>query len=100
MIRLPEAGIDDSAYEGHVRVTTGATTTESVTESFGPGALRVPTDQPGGTLAMLLLEPASDDSFFQWGMMLEVLQRTEYFEAYVMEPMASRMLEEGRGTGA
>jgi len=41
---------------------------------------------------MLLLEPASPDSFFRWGFFLETLQQTEYAEAYVMEPMAERML--------
>lgn len=92
-IRLPEAAVGGNPYEGHVRVTPGAMTTETATVTFAPGSLRVPTLQAGGTLAALLLEPASEDSFFQWGMMLEVLQRTEYFETYVMEPMARAMLE-------
>ncbi len=52
----------------------------------------MPTDQPLGDLAMLLLEPASPDSYFQWGFLLEILNRTEYFEAYAIEPMARRML--------
>ena len=52
------------------------------------------TRQPLGDLAMLLLEPQSVDSFFQWGYFLEILQQTEYFEGYVMEPMAQAMLEE------
>jgi hypothetical protein len=29
---------------------------------------------------------------FQWGYFGEILQRTEYIEAYVMEPMAQAML--------
>ena len=56
------------------------------------------TDQPLGDLAVLLLEPASPDSFFQWGFFLEALQPTEYVEGYVMEPMAER--DAGRGRGA
>ena len=48
--------------------------------------------QPLGDLVMLLLEPASPDSYLQWGFMLEILQRTEYVESYVMEPLARRML--------
>ncbi|HEY0593644.1 MAG TPA: carboxypeptidase, partial [Thermoanaerobaculia bacterium] len=35
-----------------------------------------------------------EDSFFQWGFMLEPLSQAEYFEAYAMEPMARRMLEQ------
>jgi len=61
---------------------------------FPPGSVRVSTDQPLGDLAVLLLEPAAPDSFFQWGFFHEVLSRTEYVEDYVMEPMAERMLAE------
>ncbi|MCH8328009.1 MAG: carboxypeptidase, partial [Candidatus Marinimicrobia bacterium] len=32
------------------------------------------------------------DSFFSWGFFLEILQRAEYVEGYVMEPLAERML--------
>jgi hypothetical protein len=56
--------------------------------------VRVSTDQPKGDLAVLLLDPAAPDSFFQWGFFLEALQPAEYAEAYVMEPMAERMLAE------
>ena len=41
---------------------------------------------------MLLLEPASPDSFFQWGFFVDACSPTEYVEAYIMEPMAERML--------
>jgi hypothetical protein len=41
---------------------------------------------------MLLLEPASPDSFFQTGFFHWALQRTEYAEGYIIEPMAERML--------
>ena len=61
-------------------------------QTFPAGSVRVPTDQPLGDLAVLLLEPGSPDSFFRWGFMLELLDRTEYVEEYVMEPMAERML--------
>ena len=43
-------------------------------------------------LAVLLLEPRSGDSLFEWGFFLPILQRTEYVESYVMEPMAEAML--------
>ena len=61
-------------------------------ERFPAGSVRVSTDQPLGLLAMVLLEPASPDSFLRWGFFHEILQRTEYVEAYVMEPLAERML--------
>lgn len=93
-LRLPDAKIADEAFEGRVRVESGEAVVEPASVRFGPGALRVSTDQPGGTLAVLLLDPRSPDSFFQWGSMLEILQETEYFESYVIAPMAERMLAE------
>jgi hypothetical protein len=89
--RVAGAELATEPFEGHVRVTA-----EPVLEThrlrFPAGSVRVSLDQPLGLLAALLLEPASPDSFFQWGFFLEVLQRTEYAEAYVMAPTAERML--------
>lgn len=94
--RLPEAHIDAAAspFEGHARVLPGKIVSETREAIFPAGAWRVSTDQPLGDLTILLLEPASADSFFQWGYLLEFLQRTEYVEAYVMAPLAERMLAE------
>jgi hypothetical protein len=80
-------------FEGRTPVTTG-TKLERRRQRFAAGSVRVPTDQPLGELAALLLEPASPDSFLAWGFFLEILQRTEYMETYVLEPMARAMLAE------
>jgi murein tripeptide amidase MpaA len=93
MYRVDDATLEAQPFEGHGRVT-GTPQPERRQQRFAPGSVRIPTDQPLGDLAMVLLEPASPDSFFRWGFFLEVLQRTEYFEEYVIEPMAQRMLEE------
>jgi hypothetical protein len=93
MYRLENAAVEKEAFEGHARVSARPVA-ENHRWFFPPGSVRVPTDQPLGDLAVHLLEPAAPDSFFQWGFFLEVLQRTEYFESYVLEPMARRMLEE------
>jgi hypothetical protein len=89
--RLSEPKLAATAFEGHVLVTA-KTTPEKRRERYAKGSVRIPTQQPLGDLAALLLEPASGDSFFQWGFFHEVLQPTEYVEAYIMEPMAERML--------
>ncbi len=65
---------------------------EPHTETFPAGSVRVPAAQPLGDLAMALLEPECEDSFFAWGFFLEPLQRTEYIEGYVVAPMADEML--------
>jgi murein tripeptide amidase MpaA len=67
---------------------------EARTVRLPTGSVRIATDQPLGTLAMILLEPASPDSFLRWGFFHEILQRTEYVESYVMEPLAERLLSE------
>ena len=92
LARLSEVRLAEEPFEGHVPVTAVARL-ERRTVTFPAGSVRVPTDQPLGDLAVLLLEPDSPDSFFQWGFFLEVLQGTEYVEGYVMEPLARRMLE-------
>ena len=91
LYRLSQPKLASTPFEGRVLVTA-IDTPEKRRERYAPGSVRVPTHQPLGDLAALLLEPASGDSFFQWGFFAEVLQPTEYVEAYIMEPMAERML--------
>jgi hypothetical protein len=91
MWRVQDAHVGPEPFEGRMPVTASFTTTRR-RERFAAGSVRVPTDQPLGDLAMVLLEPASPDSFFRWGFFLEILQPTEYVEGYIMEPMAERML--------
>ena len=93
LVRLSEINLAGEPFEGHVLVMAVARP-ERRTVTFPAGSVRVPTDQPLGDLAVLLLEPDSPDSFFRWGFFLEVLQRAEYVEGYVMEPLARRMLEQ------
>jgi hypothetical protein len=61
--------------------------------TYSPGTVRVPTDQPLGELASVLLEARSSDSFLTWGFFPEILQRTEYIDGYVIAPLADRMLQ-------
>ena len=80
-------------YEGHLQVS-GTPIPETRTQVFPKGSAYISTDQPLGDLAMLLLEPKSADSFLSWGFFNQIFQRTEYIEAYVMEPMMIKMLSE------
>lgn len=92
LTRLTNIKLEAAPFEGHIRVSATAAP-ERREELYPPGSVRIPTDQPLGDLAILLLEPGSPDSFFQWGFFLEILQPTEYVEGYVMEPLAQRMLD-------
>jgi hypothetical protein len=98
--RLPEAKIAEptewtpNPFEGHVRIDPGLPVMEKMTMTFPAGSFRVATDQELGDLAILMMEPQSPDSFLQWGFFLEIFTRTEYSEAYVMEPLAQKMMAE------
>lgn len=91
MYRMTETKLADQPFEGHVGVT-GTPVIERHKRRFPAGSVRISTDQPLGELAVLLLEPESPDSFYQWGFFLEIMAPTEYVEEYVMQPMAERML--------
>ncbi|MHC4223503.1 MAG: M14 family metallopeptidase [Planctomycetota bacterium] len=91
--RIESYELEKEPFEGRVRVKAKFKV-ERGTEVFPPGSYRITSSQPTGHLAMALLEPHAPDSFFAWGFFHPILQRTEYIEGYVMEPMAARMLEE------
>jgi hypothetical protein len=92
MLRLPEAQTGGTPAEGRTRVTAGAPVRLQRQEWMPAGSIRVPTDQLLGDLAMILLEPQSEDSFFAWGFFNEILQRVEYADGYIMAPLADQML--------
>jgi hypothetical protein len=98
MYRIQDASFKNAEgkvqpFEGHIQVT-GTAQPEIRKQVFTAGAAYISTNQPLGDLAMLLLEPNSPDSYFQWGFFMQIFQRTEYIEAYVMEPTIKKMLEE------
>jgi hypothetical protein len=92
MVRLnaPELA---APSEGRVPLRTGGLTPVTRTETMPAGSVRSPSNQPLALVAAALLEPESPESLLAWGFFPEILQRTEYIEAYAVEPMAARMLE-------
>ena len=92
MLRLIDPKVSARTNEGHVPITVSEVRAEAKDWTFPVGSVRVPTDQPMGDVAILLLEPQSSESFFAWGMFPEVLNRVEYIEAYAIAPLAEKML--------
>jgi hypothetical protein len=80
--------------EGRFQFREVGLSQKALTRKIPKGSVRIPTDQPLGRLAVLLLDPNAPDSFFKWGYFNEVLSRTEYIESYVMEPLIEKMLTE------
>ncbi len=95
MARLVDPQVGDAAqpFEGHYLLKAGTTWAQR-SETFPAGSVRVPTDQPLGDLAIMLLDPRSADSLCAWNFFPEILQRTEYIEGYVIAPLADKMLAE------
>ena len=91
MVRLVEPKLG-AAIEGRVPVTAKDYVHEMRDETMPPGSVRVPSNQPLGLLAAAMLEAESPDSFLAWNFFPGMLQRTEYMEGYVVEPMAAAML--------
>ena len=92
MYRLVDPKLAARPFEGRVAIDTLDVNNEVRDETFPAGSWRVPTDQPLGTLAAILLEPKSPDSFLRWGYFHSILNRTEYVESYAVEPLAEKML--------
>ena len=61
---------------------------------FAAGTVVVPMNQPRAKIAAHLLEPQAPDSFVAWGFFNAIFEQKEYAEAYIMEPLAQRMLDE------
>jgi hypothetical protein len=81
-------------YEGMMRVQSSDLNKKYKTLSLNPGSVRIKTDQPLGELVVILMEPESVDSFYQWGYFNTIFTQTEYMETYIMEPLIAKMLAE------
>jgi hypothetical protein len=66
--------------------------TERRLRTFRPGDLWVPLDQPSAAVAVHLFEAQAPDGLMRWNYFDTILERKEYSEAYVMEPIARQML--------
>lgn len=83
----------EAPYQGHTRVTA---TIDRVPETaeLPAGTLWIPADQPHFDVAVQLFEPEAPDSLFAWGLMTSALERKEYIEPRVLEPIVRRRLAE------
>lgn len=80
------------AYEGRVKVSY--TLKDSLQEyTFPKGSAVVDMNQRTAMVIAHLLEPASPDSYASWGFFNSSMEIKEYFESYVMETEARKMME-------
>ena len=87
-------------FEGHIRIDLGQAVKQPIETTFPAGSFRVSTDKSLSDQIVLMLKPQSPDSFLQWGFFLKIFTRTKYAEAYVLEPLAQKMLVADAGLKA
>jgi hypothetical protein len=80
-----------SSYEGRLQVKP---TYETIleTKEFPAGSVIVPTNQKTARVIAHMFEPASPDSYLQWGFFNATFEMKEYFETYQMEEYARKMI--------
>lgn len=74
--------------------SSGTPIPEVCTRTYRKNDVFIRTDQPLGTLAVALLEPTGESSFFYWGFFNAKMATHEYPENYIMVPLAERMLND------
>lgn len=91
--RFSNARWQQRSYEGRHKLKCDVN--ESVEKrTFPAGSLLVPMNQRTARVIAHLLEPLSPDSFVSWGFFDAFFEQKEYFETYVMEPEARKMIRE------
>ncbi|WBL21732.1 M14 family metallopeptidase [Zunongwangia sp. HRR-M8] len=83
----------ESAYEGHYMHKNTEVSASMDSISFRKGDYYVSTFQDGVRYLLEMLEPAAEDSFFNWNYFDTVLQQKEHFSPYVFEDIAKELLD-------
>lgn len=90
--KLADVQCASRPYEGRQRVECAVETfREEVT--VPPGTAIVLTQQRTLRVIVNLLEPQGPDSYLRWGFFNAFLERKEYAEPFIMEPIARQMME-------
>lgn len=88
--RCTEVRLRGASYEGRQLADFRLIPVEEE-RTFPAGTWYVPMQVPEGKLIMNLLEPGAPDALIRWGLLNSIFEEREYFEPYVMEPLAQQM---------
>jgi hypothetical protein len=80
-------------FEGRFLLTDVELKTDLIKQHWPVGSLVIPLNQRRARLIMHMLNPNAPDSYLRMGYMNGIFEQREYFETYVMEPMARKMLD-------
>ncbi len=84
----------NAAYEGHYLHYNTTVSNSQQQLTFKKGDVLVPTKQRARKYLVEVLEPAAQDSFFNWNFFDTILQQKEGFSDYVFEQKAKAILTE------
>ncbi len=90
--RIEDYKTRPNAYEGHYPHYDTRVSRQNIKIQLEEGDILIPTDQPGIRYILETLEPAAQDSFFNWNFFDTVLQQKEGFSPYVFEDVAAGIL--------
>lgn len=82
-----------TAYEGHYLHYNTEVQAEEITVKLREGDYMVPVNQSAKRYLVEVLEPESQDSFFNWNFFDTILQQKEGFSDYVFEEKAQTIFE-------
>lgn len=91
--RIDDFEVSRPNFEGRA-AALGTPVPEACTRTYMPGDVIIYTDQPLGTLAVALLEPLGEGSFFYWGFFNSHFFNQQNAENYIVVPLAEYLLEE------
>jgi len=83
-----------ASSEGHHPLEVGQVEPVRRWRTWRPGDAWVPLDQRSALVAVHLLEAQGPDALLRWNFFDTVLEKKEYGEAYVIEPLARRMMQD------
>lgn len=81
-------------FEGHYLHSNTQITPSQAMINFRAGDMMIPMNQETNRYIMEVLEPQSEDSFFNWNFFDTILQAKEGYSAYVFEDLASEYLKQ------
>lgn len=79
-------------YEGHFLHSQTAVSREKEMYKIPAGTIVIPTNQARRSFILAVLNPTSEDSYFNWNFFDSYVQQKEYFSAYVFEDIAAELL--------
>lgn len=91
LYHLDSVKFADDSYEGH-QLPSYKTTVIDTTVTYPTGTAVVDMHQLAAKVAIHALEPKGPDSFVAWGMWNTILERKEYIEAYMIDPIGDSIL--------